>query len=699
MTPSRIAVVPFGLAVALMALLCWFGGQFGPIGDRPLILPGVSGNVPAGGFIVLFGGTWTAALLVFLLFPRWLNPVQASGWILAIALLTRLVLLPHPPSDDINRYLWEGRLVREGISPYHFPPDHESLLDFAQDDPFHPNLNHPDIPAAYPPFTLVLFAAAGAVLYHPLAVKLLVVACDLGTLILLLLLLRHRGLDLRWSLLYAVNPVILYSFAGQGHFDALHNLFLFGAFLLYDRKSWAWMFLVAGLAIQSKYVAVLAVPFLLRRDNLKWSWMILVSVTLPFGLFAHQGVSAYFASLIHFGDAFAFNGPIHSILRWMFGDMGTATLIIKIVFAVCFGAGCLYFHPRLNLRFQNDPVSGGFFFMGLLLLLSPTVHFWYVSWVVPFLVLRPALSWLVLCMTVSAYFTTLGVFEATGRWHLPVWAWALEWLPFMALLVLDIRSGLIQAVHPMGHLPVRSVSVIIPSLNEAGNIADCVRSASADPAVSEVIVVAGGSEDHTPVLAEKAGAKVIQHAVSPENGGGRGGQIFAGLEQATGDVVGVVHADTRVRSPAFSRMCRVLSRQPMIVGGALGGCFSGTDPRYRLLEVANDLKSALFGIHFGDQVQFFRRTPVMTYRIFPAIPLMEDVELSLRLNRLGRQTYLFGTASISPRRWEAAGFGRAVLIVRLVTRYLIARCVGRRDTNGMYRQYYPVIKNRDYAPF
>ncbi|CAB5168320.1 hypothetical protein D3OALGA1CA_5545, partial [Olavius algarvensis associated proteobacterium Delta 3] len=66
---------------------------------------------------------------------------------------------------------------------------------------------------------------------------------------------------------------------------------------------------------------------------------------------------------------------------------------------------------------------------------------------------------------------------------------------------------------------------------------------------------------------------------------------------------------------------------------------------------------------------------------------------SLRLNRLGRQTYLFGTASISARRWEAAGFGRAALIVRLVVEYLVARCCGRLETTEMYRRYYAATKN------
>ncbi len=51
----------------------------------------------------------------------------------------------------------------------------------------------------------------------------------------------------------------------------------------------------------------------------------------------------------------------------------------------------------------------------------------------------------------------------------------------------------------------------------------------------------------------------------------------------------------------------------------------------RLIEYANDIRTALSGISFGDQIQFFRRLPVKAQDIYPVIPLMEDVELALRL--------------------------------------------------------------------
>ena len=59
------------------------------------------------------------------------------------------------------------------------------------------------------------------------------------------------------------------------------------------------------------------------------------------------------------------------------------------------------------------------------------------------------------------------------------------------------------------------------------------------------------------------------------------------------------------------------------------------------------MRTALSGISFGDQIQFFRRLPIQNQDIYPVMPLMEDVELALRLKRLGDLVYLFGQAKVS----------------------------------------------------
>jgi glycosyltransferase involved in cell wall biosynthesis len=293
-----------------------------------------------------------------------------------------------------------------------------------------------------------------------------------------------------------------------------------------------------------------------------------------------------------------------------------------------------------------------------------------------------------LSLTISGYFVANGIYHHTGRWHLPIGIQILEWLPFWLLLFHDIYLTWQRMKMPVDdHLP-RSVSVVIPARNEAARIGTCIQTLKKDAVVEEIIVVDGGSIDHTVDLAKQAGARVIEQKSSFKADNGRGGQIDLGIRNARGDVVAIVHADTVVTPPTFKNILDVLSKQPILVGGAVGSVFEGNGGFLRLLEYANDFRAVFFGISFGDQVQFFRRNPVVKQNLFPSIPLMEDVEFSLRMHRMGRQVFLFGSALVSSRRWRTDGFKHSILIIRLLAVYLWQRLWGRPDTFSLYRRYY-----------
>jgi GT2 family glycosyltransferase len=689
-TASKIS---FFVAALLMCLLCIKGGRFGLIGEHTLYFQWLSTLhpsiiLPGGKFILLFFFTWVSCLIMLLTWPRGLSRSRSCILILIIALFCRLALLPHEPSDDINRYLWEGRLIHEGINPYKYSPDDLLSFDISKDDPFFKQINHPQSPAAYPPLMLYIFSFVGRASYTPLAMKILMIMFDLGTIVAVFMLLQYRGLEPRWSILYAFNPVTLYSFAGQGHFDVIMIFFYLAALVFYDQKHWIWMYLFIGLAVQSKYIAVVMLPFLIRRNTLKYLWVTLLVVILPYVPFISEHLWQPFYGLIKFGKDYAFNGSVHGLLRLILGGIHPATEVCKILLGATLLIGYIYFHPCRSRRFLNDPITGSFFAVGVLLVLAPTIHFWYISWIIPFLVLRPTKSWLLLSLTISGYFVANGIYHYTGRWHLPIGIQILEWLPFWLLLFYDIYLTWHRMRIPVDDHPPRSISVVVPTRNEATRISNCLQALKKNPVVEEIIVVDGGSTDSTVDLAKKAGARVIDQKSFLKADNGRGGQIEVGIRDARGDVVAIVHADTVVTPSTFNKILKVLSRQPILSGGAVGSVFSGNGGFLRLLEFANDFRAAFFGISFGDQVQFFRRKPIVRQNLFPSIPLMEDVEFSLRMHRMGRQIFLFGSALVSSRRWRTEGFKHSVLVIRLLAGYLWQRVWRKPDTFSLYRRYY-----------
>jgi rSAM/selenodomain-associated transferase 2 len=199
-----------------------------------------------------------------------------------------------------------------------------------------------------------------------------------------------------------------------------------------------------------------------------------------------------------------------------------------------------------------------------------------------------------------------------------------------------------------------SVSVIVPTLNEAATIVPTLRRLEAQ-ACDEVIVVDASSADGTASLAQQEGAIVIE---SPR---GRGVQQNRGAAAARGDVLVFLHADCWLESGAVAGLRSFLARHPGVPAGCFRMRVESEHPLYRSIDVAAHLRAGLLGIPYGDQAIFVRRRVFERVGRFPETPLMEDVGISLRLRRLGRLAVLPHRVHVSPRRWICYGIARQSL--------------------------------------
>lgn len=361
---------------------------------------------------------------------------RLRGWRLAVfgiwipAVLLRMFLLPAAMSDDVNRYLWEGRLVAEGISPYAQAGDAESLVDYR--DSYWEGMNHKDKPTAYPPLVELIFAAVTLVKYHPVAFKLIFVMADLLVLAAVLSLLRRRGLSAAYAGFYAFNPVVLVSFAVEAHFDALMLAALVWAVWAFEtgRKSWAMVFI--SVATGLKWITLPLLPFFLGPLEFKRTvWLSLVScvvLALP-ALVFWDSLPALLAGLLEFGGTRSFNGPAYDTL--LLGLNLPRSFCSAIVLGL-FGAIVLW---RWLKRADSSIDAQCRWVLGALIIFSPTVHFWYLAWILPFVALRPSLPWLCLSVSSAAYFLVW----SNDVWGLSVGQRWLLWTPF--LWHLFMRSG------------------------------------------------------------------------------------------------------------------------------------------------------------------------------------------------------------------------------------------------------------------
>lgn len=230
------------------------------------------------------------------------------------------------------------------------------------------------------------------------------------------------------------------------------------------------------------------------------------------------------------------------------------------------------------------------------------------------------------------------------------------------------------------------LAVIIPTLDEETRLPATLEALAGqtEPA-DQVVVVDGGSRDRTVAVARRAGATVVESADSGTPRG-RGGQIGAGLEHVTAEVVLVAHADMILPPTALERIRAALVANPGAPGGCLGHRFEPTRWSLRLVEAADRLRLAWTGISYGDQAQFFRRAPLQAAGGFPAQPIMEDVELARRLAALGRPLALGLPVVVSARRFERLGFWRTIAI-NLQLRWTYRRH-GLDACHALYRRYY-----------
>ena len=193
-------------------------------------------------------------------------------------------------------------------------------------------------------------------------------------------------------------------------------------------------------------------------------------------------------------------------------------------------------------------------------------------------------------------------------------------------------------------------SVVIPTLNEAENLATTITAARAALGQdAEVIVSDGGSHDGTPALARAQGAHLVTHAR------GRGAQLEAGVRAATGDVCVLLHADTLLPAHAGAQIDVALRTH---VGGAFRLRFE--DGQLTWLARAINLRSRMLGNATGDQAMFFKRPVLLKAGGIPHVELFEDVRLWQQMKRAGRLTLLEAKVTTSARLWLRVGTLRVI---------------------------------------
>jgi len=359
-------------------------------------------------------------------------------WVVTVGL--RSLMFFAEPGDDIWRYLWEGRIQIEGFSPYLHPPADPVLEDLRNPDWL--KINHPEVSAIYPPLAQLGLRLAAWVSPTVWFFKFVMILPDLA---LCLLLLQRFGV--RRSLIYAWNPMVIYSFAGGGHFDAWFLLPLVVAWLITefkgDRAPWVenrielvGAFLI-GLSVAVKWVTLPILGWLvwqrLRKREFGWAVLLLGLGLLPFLL----ALTGFILTVDGLGPLFPPKFTLVTrgceLVPWITEQVWPFTYESNWISlgTIAVVGGWLVLTARTFSRMAELMIV-------VLVVLGPSNHAWYFTWGLPFAVASRNWGSILLSLTGFTYFRLPMTLALTGRWMLtgierlilwgpPVLGWA-AWL-------------------------------------------------------------------------------------------------------------------------------------------------------------------------------------------------------------------------------------------------------------------------------
>ncbi len=386
--------------------------------------------------------------------------------VVALALRAAVLLAPAPQtSDDVNRYVWEGELVRGGRSPYAWAPDDPALSDVRARLPaIHAGTNHPEVSAAYPPVAQAAFAgvvasasaAVGADRGDELeraalfGMRAFFALCDLLVLIPLAVLLRRAGRPPTALVAWGWSPLVALEFAGAAHFDSL-GILLWTSGLAFAAVSAATPARrLVGLALEVaavlvKLLPVCGLPFVHRgRGALRDAGVAALLVLAAFAplLALEGGFSGLGAGLSQYALRWESTSLLYRHVEPL-ADSLAAALGLEGGWAdprrlgrAAIGGVWLALAAFLWFR-RVEPVRACGVLVGAFLVLSPTLHPWYLAWVVPFVALRPGLAWTWLLAAAPWLYAPLARWRDAGVWEEPAWLWPGVAVPFLVLLVVD----------------------------------------------------------------------------------------------------------------------------------------------------------------------------------------------------------------------------------------------------------------------
>ncbi len=354
--------------------------------------------------------------------------------ILVFALIARAIMLIGAGdhfylSDDVYRYIWDGKVNASGVNPFLYAPDDAELAHLT-DETIHPYINHPWHVTIYPPLAQSIFSVSWIIGGDGTFVFKII--CALFELLACLALLRWLtviNVSRNNALLYIFSPLILVEFYLSSHLDILALPLLIAALIALRHQKALLTGILLALAGMIKFFGLFFSPFIFfyfkGKDRLKFAGGLVATIILMYLPYAFGSDWKFLGSLFTYLETWQFNGSVFIVLKQLF-EMETARNICGVLFVLW----------NVFLLVKKEDVHQKCFksFAGYLIL-TPVFFPWYYVWIFPFVVRNLSPSFIFLSSATILSYDVFIAFYDVGYWEEVWWMRALIYVPFYIMLL------------------------------------------------------------------------------------------------------------------------------------------------------------------------------------------------------------------------------------------------------------------------
>ena len=392
-------------------------------------------------------------LMAFFMLLAWFTSPKSSQLknykaLLITAFLVRIVLIDVSPytSNDVNRYLFDGRIAYQGFDPYRISHDADELTQLRAK--WQPPQEHAAYVTIYPPLALALFSFSSSFGFDhaELAWKCLLLLAGLLTVWLSALVLKKAG-KLANLPLVALSPLLILETGVGLHVDAFSALAVISALYLWQRQFLLYCGVVIGIGMSLKVLPVmLLLPLFFVQKSLKnaftlvFGWaaaMVLIyGATVTLGYLPIGSIGVFF-------EKWRNAAPIFMVLDTLFSGYQLVVALMVIAMTTVLIIAYTSFKQDKDSKANTDVIYLGMqASLALPLILSPVLFPWYLLPLIPLLALRPSVFLLAWSLLMPLTYEVLGDFLCCQQWQPAHWPSVLLAVLYVLTVVKIIHYGI-----------------------------------------------------------------------------------------------------------------------------------------------------------------------------------------------------------------------------------------------------------------